>query len=299
MRNALLFLFTFLFTFGAPAQRDLTYRKKNSKVFGGARDFSNYRPYGIQFSIGPNYTFTKMKNETISPDSTYQGQRFRYNQDPAGRAGLYAEVGMAHYPMASPKILLFGNRLLSYVDWGLGVRIHGGKEETIVQKTDASGTNVISEETGKGEFYNINGSARFAAHFNYYFPNNIHFIDNGLGVNGNYRSLARDSLNQSYNGIHFPETQRFNNNLDVLLHYDIAFGWKMRRGYYIMVGPQIPILGLYEWKGGSPKIDWFSSKYYPVTLKVKFIWLFKQKSNGCNTGSDEDKKREKEYQQNR
>jgi len=297
MCKGVIFILTLFFSFGLAAQnRDFTMRKKNSKAFGGSRDFSDYRPYGLQLSFGPSYTFTRLKNETVSPDSTYQGQRFRYEQDPAGRIGFYAEVGMAHYPMKKPKVILFGNRLLSYVDWGLGVKIHGGKETTTVQYTDASGTNIIAEEKGNGDFYNIYGTARFAAHFNYYFPNNIHFIDNGLGINGDYRVGGG---NQSYDGIHFPETQRFQNNLGVQLHYDLAFGWKMRRGYYIMAGPQLPILGLYEWNKGNPSINWFSSKYYPVIFKVKFIWLFKKKPSECNSGSEEDRKREKEYQQNR
>jgi hypothetical protein len=297
MRSLLIFISICSITLTATAQnRDFTMRKKNSKAFGGARDFSDYRPHGLQLSFGPSYTFTKVKNSTFSPDSMYQGQRFRYELDPAGRIGFYAEVGMAHFPMKKPKVLLFGHRLLSYVDWGLGAKIHGGKETTLVQYTDATGQNVIAEEKGVGSFYNTYGTARFAAHYIYYFPNNIHFIDNGLGFNGDYRIGGG---NKNYQGIHFPETQRFQNNLGVQLHYDLAFGWKMRRGYYITAGPQLPILGIYEWNKGNPSINWFSSKYYPVIFKVKFIWLMKKKSNGCTPGSEEDKKRNQEYQQNR
>ncbi len=297
MRNLLILLTLLSISFGTFAQnRDFTMRKKRSRMQSGPRDFSDYRPHGLQLSFGPSYTFTKLKNETVSPDTMMQGQRFRYEQDPAGRLGFYAEVGMAHFPMKKPKVLLFGNRLLSYVDWGLGVKIHGGKETTTVQYTDATGNVVINEETGEGSFYNTYGTARFAAHFIYYFPNNIHFIDNGLGVNADYRIIDG---NRNYDGIHFPETQRFQNSFGVQLHYDLAFGWKMRRGYYLTVGPQLPIVSLYGSENGKTAINWFSSKYYPVIFKVKFIWLFKKKSNGCNTGSEEDKQRAKEYQQGR
>lgn len=296
MRNLLIFISICTFSFSSFGQgRDFTMRKKGSKAWG-PRDYSDYRPYGFQLSVGPSYTFTTLKNETIAPDTMLQGQRFRYNQDPAGRIGLYVEVGMAHYPMKKPRVLLFGNRLLSYIDWGIGVKIHGGKETTTVQYTDATGTNVIAESTGTGSFYNTYGTARFAAHFNYYFPNNVHYIDQGLGINGDYRIAGG---NKNYDGISFPSTQRFQNSLGVQLHYDIAFGWKMRRGFYVAAGPQLPILGIYEWNKGKTAIDWFSSKYYPVLFKVKFIWLLKKKSNGCNTGSDADKQRDKEYQQGR
>ncbi len=297
MRNLLIFISLFTFALGSLAQgRDFTMKNKRTSRMSGPRDFGDYRPHGLQLSYGPSYTFTKLINETISPDTMFQGQRFRYNQDPAGRIGFYAEVGMAHYPMKKPKVLLFDNRLLSYVDWGLGVKIHGGKETTNVQYTDASGNIVIAEETGEGSFYNTYGTARFGAHFNYYFPNNIHFIDNGLGINADYRLIDG---NQNYEGIHFPETQRFQDKLGVQLHYDLAFGWKMRRGFYIMAGPQLPVVSLYGGEKGRTAINWFSSKYYPVLFKVKFIWLFKKKSNGCTPGSEEDKKRNQEYQQSR
>lgn len=297
MRNLLLLLTLVSISFGTFAQgRDFTMRDKRSRKMSGPRDYADYKPHGLQVSFGPSYTFTKLKNETVSPDTMFNGQRFNFEQDPAGRLGFYAEVGMAHYPMSKPKVLLFGNRLLSYVDWGFGVKIHGGKETTTVQLTDATGNTIISEETGEGKFYNTYGSARFAAHFNYYFPNNVHYIDNGLGVNADYRIIDGD---RNYDGINFPETQKFQNELGVQLHYDLAFGWKMRRGLYIAAGPQLPIVSFYGSENGKTAINWFSSKYYPVLFKVKFIWLFKKKSNGCNPGSEKDKKRAKEYQQGR
>jgi|TARA_R110000737_G_scaffold151521_1_gene180835 hypothetical protein len=270
--------------------------KKRSQVFGGAQDFGNYQPRGLQFSFGPTYTLTSGKNETIKPDSLYNGQRFRYMQDPAGRLGIALDVGMAHFPMKTPWLKIAGKpfRILSYWDWGLGIKLYGGKETTLVEYTDATGTNVISSETGVGKFYNTYASAHITGHKIFYFGPK-YFLDMGLGINGDYRIVQGSQL---YDGVHFTENQRFQKNLAVQLHYDLGLGIKLKRGSYFIPTLSTPVLGFYEWNGGTPAIKWFSSDYWPITLKAKFIFLFKEKSNGCNTGSEEDRKKNKEYMQN-
>ncbi len=299
MHKLILISSMLLFSGGIFAQKNLRpgSNKKRSQVFGGAQDFKNYQPRGLQFSFGPTYTMTSGKNEMIKPDSLYNGQRFRYNQDPSGRLGVALDIGMAHFPMKTPKFKIGGNpfRILSYWDWGLGVKLYGGKEKTTVEYTDATGTNVIFSETGKGKFYNTYASAHITAHKIFYFKNPKFFIDNGLGVNLDYRVIQGS---QKYDGIHFPENQRFQKNMAVQLHYDLGFGIKLKRGSYFIPTVSTPILGFYEWNGGTPAIQWFSSNYWPITLKAKFIFLFKQKSNGCNTGTEEDRKKNKEYMQN-
>jgi hypothetical protein len=284
---------------GISAQKNLRpgSSKKRSQVFGGAQDFGNYQPRGLQFSFGPTYTLTSRKNETIKPDSLYNGQRFRYQQDPSGLLGLSLDIGMAHFPMKTPRFKIAGNpfRILSYWDWGLGVKLYGGKENTLLEYTDATGKNVISSEAGEGKFYNTYASAHVTAHKIVYFKNPKIFIDNGLGVNFDYRIIQGS---QKYEGVHFPENERFQKDAAVQLHYDLGFGIKLKRGSYFIPSVSTPILGFYEWNGGTPAIKWFSSDYWPITVKAKFIFLFKQKSKGCNTGSEEDRKKNKEYMQN-
>jgi hypothetical protein len=299
MHKLILIFLTLCISGGLIAQKNLRpgTSKKRSQVFGGAEDFSSYKPNGLQFSFGPTYTLTSRKNETIKPDSLYNGQRFRYQQDPSGLLGLALDIGMAHFPMKTPRFTIAGKpfRLLSYWDWGLGVKLYGGKEQTLVEYTDATGNLVISSETGEGKFYNTYASAHITAHKIFYFKNPKFFIDNGLGVNGDYRIVQGS---QQYAGIHFTENQRFQKNLAVQLHYDLGFGIKLKKGSYFIPSVSTPILGFYEWNGGTPAIKWFSSDYWPITVKAKFIFLFKQKSNGCNTGSAEDQKKNKEYMQN-
>lgn len=273
-------------------------KQKRSKVFGGPIDNSMYKPRGLQFSFGPTYTMTSRKNETITPDSSYGGQRFRYQQDPSGLLGLSLDIGMAHFPMKVPTLKIAGLpfRILSYWDWGLGVKLYGGKESTLVEFTDATGNQVLSSATGNGKFYNTYASAHVTAHKIFYFKNPKFFIDNGLGVNFDYR-IVEGSKN--YDGVHFPENQRFQKNAALQLHYDLGFGIKLKKGSYFIPSLSTPVLGFSEWNGGTPAIKWFSSDYWPITLKAKFIFLFKAKSNGCNTGSAEDQKKNKEYMQNK
>jgi hypothetical protein len=273
--------------------------KKRKEVFGGAQDFGNYQPRGLQFSFGPTYTLTNRKKETINPDVLENGQRFRYQIDPSGRLGIAVDIGMAHFPMKPPKLTIAGKpfRLLSYWDWGLGVKVFGGKEVTLVEYMNASGTGVIATEQGEGKFYNTYTSAHLSAHKIFYFSPK-YFLDNGLGIHADYRIIQGTRIYDNP-AVQFAENQRFQKDLSVQVDYDLGVGIKLKRGSYFIPGVSVPILGMSEWKGGNPSINWFSSTYWPITFKAKFIFLFNQKSNGCNTGSDEDRKKNKEYMQNK
>ncbi|MFA7272245.1 MAG: hypothetical protein WC044_00165 [Crocinitomicaceae bacterium] len=300
MHKLLLISLILSFSGGFFAQKNLNPRgKKHKDLFGGPQDFSNFQPRGIQFSFGPNYTFTKKSDALLQADSSMNGQRFNYNVNPTGRIGFSAQVGMAHFPLKAPKVNLFGNpyRLMSYWDWGLGMNLYGGKEKTTVNYTDATGTNILSTESGTGAFYNFYGSAKISVHKLFYLTSKLrYFIDFGIGANFDYQLGGG---NRTYTGIHFPINERFQNPFVAQLNSSLGFGIRLKRGSYFIPGVKAPILGMYEWDKGSPTLHWFSSTYWPVTFQAKFIFLFKQKSNGCNTGSEEDRKKNKEYMQNK
>lgn len=269
-------------------QRDLT-PKSRGEAFG-ARDFRDLRNYGPQISFGPTYQLTHLKNETIHTKSSHNLPT-DYVIDPKGSLGVFFDIGTAHFPTKPPKFLLFGNRLVSYYDWGIGFKLFGGKETTDVTNFDGSG-NVLSTSKGIGRFYNGYISGRFTAHKNIHLGKK-YFIDNGLGVNFDYRVLSGD---QTYYG--FISPQYAHKPLVIQLHYDLGLGIRLKRGSYLIPAIQIPIFGIVEMHKGSPALKWYSSNYFPILFKVKFIKILeKKKSTGCNTGSEEDRKRNKEYMQ--
>lgn len=272
------------------AQRDLTPSKRKQAF--GTRDFRELKNYGMQISIGPTYMLTKPKNEIFQgPDTAIRP--FNYFFDPKGKIGIFAEVGMAHYPTKDPKPFK-KFRILSYYDWGLGFKYFGGTEQTTIQNLSQDGS-LINELTGKGEYHNGYAFGRFTAHHNFHISKQF-FIDNGLGINLDYRVMTG---NKNYQNTVLPTTQYFHKSFVSQLHYDLGFGIRLQRGSYLIPGVQIPILGFYEWNHGNASLSWFSSKYRPILFKIKYIWLLEKKKskNGCSQGSPEDKKRNDQYMQ--
>ena len=283
-----LILLNTLFLF---SQRDLTPSKgsKRSSTFGGPQDFRDLKNYGIQFSVGLDYQFTSSKNEVVS--QVINGRPLKYEIDPQGRLGLFFDIGMAHFPIKPSKFTFIKKRFISYYDWGVGFKLLGGKESVEITNFDGAG-NVYSTSNGQGAFYNGYAFARGTAHKNIYFGGK-YFLDNGLGLNIDYRVIDGDKVYST--DVKSPAVQSFHKPLLAQIHYDLGLGIKKKRGSYVIPSIQLPLLGIV----GGARLDWFSSKYYPVLFKVKFIVLSEKKKSktSCSEGSEEDKKRNKEFMQ--
>ena len=268
------------------SQRDLTPSRgsKRSSTFGGPQDFRDLKNYGIQFTAGLDYQFTKKKNETVHVPIE---RPYDYVIDPKGNVGAFFDVGMAHFPMGTPRLTLLKSRFISYYDWGVGFKLLGGRESADV--TYLSDGKLSHAE---GSFYNGYVTGRATAHKNIYFSQK-YYIDNGLGLNIDYRVIDGNKLYTSE--VQSPEIQSFHKPLVAQIHFDLGLGIKKKRGSYVIPGIQLPLLGIV----GGARLDWFSSKYYPVLFKVKFIVLSEKKKSktSCSEGSEDDKKRNKEYMQ--
>ena len=286
------------------AQRDLTPSKK-SQAFG-SRDFRNLNNYGIQFQLGPTHTITRLdKNNRTTPFDSINGQ---YTHNPHGLLGFYAEIGMAHFPKKRSKLSLWLKTVLvSYYDWGIGYKHIGGTETTTVDRLDAVG-NIVGSEDYSGKFYNGHAYARFTLHKNINLGKQF-FIDNGLGLNVDYKVVHGSA---EYLGEVFPGRRSLYNPLVVQLHYSIGFGIRLKRGSYLIPGVRTPIVGYQSTssilagngKGpsprhafGNPAFQWFSSKYWPIYPHIKFIYLLEKKAKGCTPAETNDQ--DKETQKNR
>lgn len=274
------------------AQKSIKTKKRKSDFFGGAEDYRDLKNYGLQITFGPNYTFTRLNNETVSvtPES---GGRYNYVQDPQGRLGAFVDVGMVHYRMKKPKFLK--KNIIHYLDWGVGFDYIGGKETTTIDYIDALG-NVASTAEGQGKFYNGYLYGRLTVHRLLKLTDKLH-LDYGLGINAHYNILEGS---REYNTpTVIAENQVFQKPLVLQLHAQLGVNIKLRRGDYLVPGIWAPVLGAYEWNNAKPTIQWYSSNYWPVHLQLKWLHNFAKKSNGCNTGTDADRQRNKEYMQNR
>lgn len=284
------------FTGALFAQRDLTPSRKRDAF--GTRDFNNYKPFGLSLNIGPTYTLTRTDRPLIQPPVTESGTRYQYERDPRGRLGFFLDVGMAHFPMKARNRLQNGKtfRLLSYWDWGIGIQQYSGAERMRVDRLSSTGE-VLESLPSTARWSNTYAYGRIAAHNNIYIGKLI-FIDNALGLNFDYQ-LSEITRNHNYDFT--PAPQSFQNSPSLHLHYGLGIGFKLRRNLFLIPSGELPVFGIMEYRKGTPAISWFSSSYWPMKLRVKLIYLFKDKAKAgdCFNGSPEDAKRNKEYRQNR
>lgn len=278
------------------AQRNLVPGKRRSEVFGKT-DYKDYRFYGLQLSGGPTFMATRSNAKNPTYSGTVNGRPIDYTFDPAGLPGFFFEAGMAHFPKKRSNLSkALKTILISYYDWGLGFKLLGGSESTLVNTYSSSGV-PLSSYSGSGNFYNGYLYGRFAVHKNINL-NKRYFIDNGLGINFDYRVLEQGFPTYPVDG-GFDFNQQQHPKFVAQLNYTLGFGFRLSRRSFVIPGVQVPFFGIYDWRRGGAALKWYNSNYLPILAHVKWIYLFEKKVKGCNTpGTEEDRKRNREYLQN-
>lgn len=263
MKRSFAFILIFLASSFAYSQigSDLESRdrkRKNGKLWSKNRrdaiyshSNSNYRPFG--WFINPGATYM-IGNSAQDPDDG------SYNLTPSGLPGYYVEGGLAF-------LMKRANKAVHYFDIALGVKHFGGTEK---YKSD-----VITE---RGHFNFGSAFFRGGIH-NCWQLNMYNFIDQSLGVNFDYRIYGGKG-DDSYGFGLDPNT----NKMSLQLHYSFGWGIKIRDGFFIIPTVQTPVVSFLPWDGANPGLQWFSSKYQPTILTLKFGWLFPKK--GCNVPND-------------
>ncbi len=295
-------LVVLIFSMCAFSQRDLT-PSKRGKVFG-KRDFRNLRNFGLQVQLGPTYLMTNRKNELVEIPNASGHQPVAYLNDQYGKIGAFAEIGLMHFPKKRSGLSLkLKTVLISYYDWGLGFKYFRGGE--LVESTSSIAN--LAPESADFKLGHGNVYGRFSIHKNIHFKKNggrdksNFFLDNSLGINVDYRIL-----DQSDAYAHPASLASVNYNpLHVQLHYGLGFGFKLKRGSYLIPGVRTPILGYQSTTGagssqtvfGKPSLHWFSSRYWPILFHIKYMFIFEKKTKGCAPGMTNDQ--DKETQRNR
>ena len=281
--------------FTSLAQRDLTPGKGKRKDVFGTTDYKNYLYTGLQITAGPTYMLTRRDGKNPIYKTTEDGRPMTYVIDPAGKPGVFIEVGLAHFTKKSSKFEeSIGYRFVSYYDWGLGFKTLGGTEKTTIDYYNMNGQ-ISGSAEGTGDFTNGYLYGRFAAHKLFYLgEEKKYFIDNGFGLNFDFAVM---NGNKTYDGTCFADQQAFKKPLSFQFQYGLGFGIRLNRRSQIIPGINVPLFGFYEWrKGGGTATKWFSSNYVPIFAQLKFIYLFEKKVKGCNTpGTEEDRRRNEEF----
>ena len=226
------YLFTCLFlgclalTYG---QRKFSMGNKKSDFFGnGAQDNRALSNTGLQIGIGPTYMFEK--------DSTFfegLGGRSRYAFTPSGKLGVGIDIGTATFNMKPPRFK-FG-KIVKYIDWGIGFNLYGVEETTSLIKSSSRST------IGSASTYLGNIAARGTLHHQWYIPKTSIFLDNGLGLNLDFRVLGSTSYDykegHTYENIASDKNAapfKFSKQFFAQIHYSLGIGFKIKRGSYFL-----------------------------------------------------------------
>jgi len=268
-------------------------------------DYMVVSNHGIQFSIGPTYSFhTKPIQGELTASN---GARGNYSITPKSQLGIYAEFGMVHFPKwkGTPIKALKKSRIIDYFDWGFGYSLIRGKEETEITYKNAFG-DVISKQNEYGELKNGYVYGRYSAHSLVYFGKKKivkvrkHFIDNSIGFQFSY--CASPGTSEYSNNNFYPNFSPRNyeglndEKLAAQFVYSLGVGIRLNKAWMFVPSVTLPIVTVNNWDGFNAYFDWYSSGYWPIQAQVKFIKLF-EKPNKCGVYSTpEDKEMQKQYE---
>ncbi|MEN9971915.1 MAG: hypothetical protein RIS20_262 [Bacteroidota bacterium] len=266
-------------------------------------DYMVVSNHGIQFSIGPTYSFhTK---PILGELTASNGARGNYSITPESKLGFYAEFGMVHFPKwkGTPIKALKKSRIIDYFDWGIGYSMIRGTENTEITYKNAFG-DVISSQNEYGQLKNGYVYGRYSAHSLVYFGKKKivkvrkHFIDNSIGFQFTYCASPGDT---SYSNLFYPNLAPRNyqglteEKLAGQFVYSLGLGIRLNKAWMFVPSVTLPIVTVKNWDGFNAYFDWYSSGYWPIQAQVKFIKLF-EKPNKCGVYSTpEDKEMQKQY----
>ncbi len=305
MRNKILIVIIALLPTLLIAQRDMTPGKgKRSKVFG-KRDFRKLSNTGLQFQLGPTCLMTRTKNPSVLFQNSSNGiTNGRYTIDPKGLLGFYGEIGLIHFPKKRSKLsLALKTVFVSYYDWGIGFKYFRGQETMTLERLSPSGS-VLGTQYLTGSYNSGFLYGRFSLHKNVHFKalKNF-FLDNSLGFNFDYNILeskmTQDDLSYTGNALSVGAPVHFHSVLTAQIHYGLGFGFRLKRGAYLIPGVRVPILGFAEGNKGNPSLKWFTRSYWPILFHVKYMFLFEKKAKAGDCPAAETNDQDRNTNRNR
>jgi hypothetical protein len=253
---------------------------------------------GIQFNIGASYL---LPSKEMSGELSESAGRGVYQISPEGKIAYFAELGFAHFPkwIGTPIKFLKKSRIIDYFDWGLGYKVLSGKENTTIDRFNSSNV-LISTAEGMGKFQNNYFFTRVSAHSLIYFGKKKidkarkHFIDNAFGFNFDYM-LSQGNTFYEDGYTDYALAHEFQNQFNLQFHYSLGVGIRFNRAWMMIPAIEMPLISLYKWNGFNAKMNWFSSQYWPIMLRVKFIKLFERVPKCGAYGDPADMKFDKKY----
>ena len=196
----------------------------------------------------------KMKHLYFSPGLTYMLPKFKGQENDTSSVGRIAftfEAGMYH-------IFDGGGNIFNYMDYGIGYKKLSGVEKLNDLKN-------IFKQHYISINYNLN---------NIYQINSTKFIQSSIGANLDWKFAEKKENN---------EVPSPNNTKSLLfsLHFKVGYGMKFQNRLFIIPSLETPIINFLEWEKGKSTYGIFNSRYRPLLLRVRILWLKRPNKFDC------------------
>lgn len=208
------------------------------------------------FYFAPGATFTlphaKDREEEVSfgPDSSFSAV-----YDPHGRPGLYLEAGY-FFATRDPVIL-------DYWDIGLAYKnLRGSQTDTYTRVLRDTATVFTGLNTFDEQFITLHVNAN-----KFIQTGNYQFVQLSLGANADYR------LGGAYGYAPLLGLGSFPPNLITQLHVKLGYGFKVTGNLLVIPALETPVFSVVPADIGAGQLQWFNSRYRPLILSVRFMFL--------------------------
>ena len=246
-------------------------------------EYGTYLRKGWVFSPSVNFLMPSFKHEyqrlwTDSKeiyDVEYRG---------SGKMGVGFEFGRFH--------VIDQSRLISYVSLSMGIKYLRGVERYEATLYDPNRENPMTRK-GEGVFSHTNATMSFDAS-NAKRLSQHTFLENTLGINGDYRLMDKEQYNKQGLPIQLNSPTR----LILQAHYRIGFGMKLRENMMIVPSLETPIVTFYEYQDLKSTLEVFNSRYRPLIVRVNIMLLDRRASRTCPTKNPPRKRNEQLFGKN-
>lgn len=253
----------FVFFFGLEAISQYSHRQ-HPDIFP---THGNYERRGWIISPAVTYMLPQLKapsQRLFLPGGTAYDVAY----SPAGRVGVGLEIGRFH--------LIESSRLISHVQLNLGLKVLRGVERftaTLDEATNPGGASSISNE---GAFSHSYATMSFAASNVQQFSSSG-FLQNTLGINGDYRFASSSTYNRANLPIDLSDPTAF----IFQAHYRLGVGFKVSPGIILVPAVETPILNIYTFDDLSSTLSIFNTKYRPLIFRLNVYVLDKKPNRKC------------------
>lgn len=196
----------------------------------------------------------KMRHFYFNPGLTYMLPNFKSNGNDTSAVGRVAYTfgaGMYH-------IFKDGGNIFNYMDYGIDYKKLSG-----VEKLDTS-KNIFKQHFISFN-YNLN---------NIYQLSSTKFIQTSIGTNLDWKFAEKKENDLKPN----PNNTK---SLLLSLHLKVGYGMKFQNRLFIIPSIETPIINFLEWEKGKSTYGIFNSRYRPILLRVRILWLKRPSKFDC------------------